>query len=392
MAGFTRRVAHIGDLVYFVVKVDKKTLCGARGRLKDITDNRPWDNADSYPQAFTLDNIEYCEPFEVKLLSEVGGRHWNLKYLQGAKSIEDGAVQLLNEEFTRKTRPLFYVFGSIQDLVETEEDDSESPGEVEGASQDDSQINIMGTFLTIKFHSEQNKVTGLEKLVNDNFFELFEEFPKEKTLLISNNRLFKTAGIVNSKKEKISGVSGIPDAILIRFKADEKYPLQINLIEYECYGEVKSRPVEKFNYLNGHIIPQLMRFASTFSVVTDSAIRDQTVRNWTQKIIDYIYSNDEATDMVAKWVRTLHPNLREQQISLHVNNMLLDAFKTNIRLVLVIDELTADQRDTIRNVVGSFKLENEGESVGFSSYVVRLQQKINTIDADAEFALSVQKY
>jgi len=39
--------------------------------------------------------------------------------------------------------------------------------------------------------------------------------------------------------------------------------------------------------LNGQIIPQLMKFASSFCIVTDKQIREQTLKNWIDKIIQY---------------------------------------------------------------------------------------------------------
>ena len=55
----------------------------------------------------------------------------------------------------------------------------------------------------------------------------------------------------------------------------------------------------------------------------------------------------------------------------------------------MIDELSQEQRDTIKNVIEAFKLDN-GESIQFTAYVIRLSQKINMIDQSAEFSLSVQ--
>lgn len=400
VAGFTRRGPKAGDLIYLAVKVGKKTLCGARGHLIDVTGRRPWDDADSYPVAYDMSIDGFCDPFELSFLSELGGAYWNLKYLQGAKPIDDPAVQdALNTAFTQCARNEVHLFqdedlGGQMSLLDEEGDELELEIKkelTERTSDDDLGLSIMGTFLTIKFHSEQHAVSGLETLVNRNFYGLFEDFPEERSILISDNRRFRTSGVSTSNNERVSGVSGIPDALLISFNKNAKCPLQINLIEYECYGEGKARTVDKFNYLNGHIIPQLMRFASTFSIVTDGTIREQTIRTWTDKVIDYIYSEDNITEKVAEWVRGINPEIREQQISLYVNKMLEQAFRTNIRVVLIIDELTPEQRDTIKNVINSFKLDAVSTPVDFAAYVVRLQQRINVLDSNAEYAISVQK-
>ena len=55
----------------------------------------------------------------------------------------------------------------------------------------------------------------------------------------------------------------------------------------------------------------------------------------------------------------------------------------------LIDELTGEQNDTIRNVINAFKLEN-GSAISFIGYTVRLEQKITVLDSKSEYALSVQ--
>jgi len=76
-------------------------------------------------------------------------------------------------------------------------------------------------------------------------------------------------------------------------------------------------------------------------------------------------------------------------IGLRIHNHLINAFQNAMRVVLVIDELSADQKDTIGNVISAFKLES-GESIQFLAYIVRLQQRIAITDQSAEYALSVQ--
>jgi hypothetical protein len=60
-----------------------------------------------------------------------------------------------------------------------------------------------------------------------------------------------------------------------------------------------------------------------------------------------------------------------------------------MRVVLVIDELSADQKDTIGNVISAFKLES-GESIQCLAYIVRLHKRIQITTESAEYALSVQ--
>jgi len=132
-----------------------------------------------------------------------------------------------------------------------------------------------------------------------------------------------------------------------------------------------------------------MKFASSFSIVTDKNIRQNTIENWVGKMIDYINSNLEFEEKFSNWILELEPSLSQKMIGLKMSNYLKDAFKNNLRVLLIIDELSSEQKETLNNVINAFKLEN-GESIKFHSYVVRLVQKINIIDKTQEFALTVQ--
>ena len=69
---------------------------------------------------------------------------------------------------------------------------------------------------------------------------------------------------------------------------------------------------------------------------------------------------------------------------------LFKSFESNLRITLIIDELTQEQKDTLSNVVKSFKLDGNRE-IEFKSYIVRLEQKIGIVDKNASFALSYQE-
>ncbi|MCB0286797.1 MAG: hypothetical protein KDE57_09100, partial [Calditrichaeota bacterium] len=90
-----------------------------------------------------------------------------------------------------------------------------------------------------------------------------------------------------------------------------------------------------------------------------------------------------------RWIQEIKPEISDQLIGREIDKVLSEAFRTNLKIILIIDDLSAEQKDTITNVVRAFKLEN-GESINFLSYVVRLEQKIILTESEAEFALSVQ--
>lgn len=399
--GFSQRLSGIynNDIIYIAVKINKKTLCGARCTLGEITDIKPWEDADRYIQCFRIKNIEYCEPFDLSILRKIGGQPWAIKYTQASKIIKDSdAVYILNNEFNGNKTDKLFIFDNEE--INTQKDKFIENKEImydEKVNEEyqEEKLDILGTFQTVKFKNETDPIRGLEPLVTEYFYRLFQFFREESSILISHNRLFSTVGMKNDNNENILGIKGIPDALLITYDKECKYsPIRINLIEYECYGESKYRNTQKFNYLNGTIIPQLIRFASTFSIVTDYKIRENTINEWIEKIITYIDSDNKLMDKVDDWMKDLNPKIRAREINSTLHNELRKAFETNIRIILIIDELTIEQKETITNVINSFKLNNNikgnDNSIAFTSYVVRLEQRVGVIDEDANFALSFE--
>ena len=66
-----------------------------------------------------------------------------------------------------------------------------------------------------------------------------------------------------------------------------------------------------------------------------------------------------------------------------------EAFKSSVRVLLIIDELSSEQKETIKNIISSFKLESSAD-IQFDSSVVKLVQKINLINENFEFGLTAQ--
>lgn len=395
VAGFTRRGAQSGDQVYLAVKRGKKLFCGARFTLDEVTDRKPWADAENYVHALSIKEVEFCQPFEVTELSQFDP-YWYLKFVQGSKPIDSAAaIQHLDETFKKgKTEELYRFPEESQEAnepepLETIEDEKEAAKIIQKAPE--LGVSIMGTFQTVRFANESDKIKGLEVLVNRHFYHLFPQFLDKNTLLIPENRLFKTEGIKH-KGNKISEISTIPDALLIVFNRSAKYPLQINLVEYECYGEGKPSASEKSRYLNTHVIPQLMRFASSFSIITDEKTRETTIANWTDKVIDFLNAkgNEAVLQKMIDWVKILKPDVRERSLEREIERYLIEAFRSSFRVLLVIDELTPEQKLTIKNVINSFKLPADTPAE-FSAYVVKLVQKIDLLDEGSEFALTVEE-
>lgn len=132
-----------------------------------------------------------------------------------------------------------------------------------------------------------------------------------------------------------------------------------------------------------------MQFASSFSIITDKSIRDKTKKDWIAKIIDYTSADKELVDRVDSWVKEMKPDISTRAILSHFEKELLEAFESNIHIFLVIDELSYEQKETIKNIISSFKVEN-GNSAVFDASVVKLVQKITFTNQDYEYALTAQ--
>jgi hypothetical protein len=391
-AGFTQRGQEPGDLVYYVVRHKQggkeKSVCGARGYLDSLTDTLSLTDGERYVSKWTVRDMEYCEPFELSFLSKICPGNVGFRYFQRAKPIPDlAAIEALDREFSTriKATPTFFHPRRV-DLPIPDETNNGKEKDNEDNTDSEETITIMGTFQVINFANETNRNQGLEPLVNQHFHDLFPEYPEFHTVLVKKNRLFRTSNPDGYDKK---GVRGIPDALMILFTEKTPVPFRISLIEYECYGNGKSKPVDRFNYLNGHILPQLIRFASTFSVVTDKGMREGTVREWTEKLMGMISEDPDIRGKIFSWIRRLKPGIGEYQLSLEVQKHLEAAFRSNLQIILVIDDLSPDQRETIRNVIQSFRLES-GEQIAFAGYTVRLEQRIKSLDGTGEYALSVK--
>ena len=405
ICGFGNRGPSTGDTIYLAVKVDGVTMCGARCKLTTITDENPWDDGVDYANIMRADYFEFCEPFPLNILTKIGGIYWAVKYVQSAKPINDPKViALLDNIFNKKKVDSYKPFDlqeqqSNQDIESDNNDNDveesiDDPIVAEQIKNDnpDVKMQIMGTFQAIQFVNESDKINGLETLVNENFYSLFSFFEEDKTVLVPENRKFMTDGVYKDDGSPVKGIKSIPDALLLKFDPEKKdSPIQVNLIEYECYGQKKDTAKQKSDYLNSNIIPQLMRFAAGFSITTDRDTRRKTVDNWTDKFLDYISQpeNNVLDNKISQWIKILNPTIKEKAIYSEIGKQLRKAFETNIRILLIIDELSREQKATIKNIINAFKLENG--CIGFDGYVVSLVQRINLKDMNAQYALTVKK-
>ncbi|RPK31791.1 hypothetical protein [Paenibacillus xylanexedens] len=385
VVGFKKRFAQVGETVYFSVKFDKKKglYCGAKGIVEKSIDFTPWDEAREYSYWYKIIDLQFCEPFSLKVLSSF--ENWSQRFTQLPKPIKDPeALKVLHETFiVNKSDELVYFLETDQVGMGhlSKSENPANPTDVDS-------IDITGTFRKVDFINETHKVRGLETLVNKNFHRLFsEEYPVKDTILIPANRVFKTSN-KDANDNKVDGVSGIPDGLLIKFNHSKKNPIQIDILEYECYGSNKQRSVQKFTHLNGHIIPQLIRFASAFSIVTDIKIRDENINEWVLKILNFVEKNE--LSKVRQWLVSYNPDMPERSHDRTFEKLLIDAFRKSLRILLIIDELSSEQKETIKNIIGSFKLD-DGNFIEFVGYAVQLVEKLEVHSNTSQYALTIQE-
>lgn len=111
--------------------------------------------------------------FDVSFLSEIGGKFWALKYLQGSKSFDEIASKKLCEEFekNRCDERQFIQVENTSDENNNDEDFDDKEIEEILKEVPEAEIKIMGTFQTVNFQNETDKFKGLETLVTKNFFQ-----------------------------------------------------------------------------------------------------------------------------------------------------------------------------------------------------------------------------
>ena len=382
-----------GDTVYLVVKTENTVYCGARGILGDMTDYKPWPDAAKYKDAYRFRKLDCCEPFElIPLIRQAGITNAGL-VMQRPKPVQDAMLrELLEQTFNSRLLP----DGQFPQLFSAEPSDADS---ITPDNEDDEDIRYVldapVAYQVVPFISETHEEWGLEKLVSERFFELFTSFAPENNFLISDHRLFQTAGVRNQNNQEISGIRGIPDALLITFEPDNRdAALRINLIEYECNGMIHCTPAKKETHLNEHIIPQMIRFASAFSATTEQNIRNNTIQQWRDKIIAYVDQNPCIQEQVNRWIERLHPNISQWNRSVQFQKELEKAFASNVKIMLVIDELSEERSAMISSLVKAFRLpgnQSRSTSVGFDSYVVQLIERFDSACSTVRRSLTARK-
>lgn len=387
IVGFTQKFSNggTGDRIYIAVNADGKSICGARATLGELVEEKPeWENSEQFIKCYKIEDIEFCQFFDLSILKKVD-KNWGAKFLLSSKPIVvKRAINLLDKKFnTLKCDELdLSLVAKIDEMGLSKEELNVD----ESVETNDEKIDLLGTFKTIRFRNETDLNRGLETLVNQNFYNLFEDILEQNSILIPHNRIFITEGVKCENNRIVPGTKTIPDGILITFDNDNsELPLMINLIEYECYGEAKIRDSEKEVYLGRVILKQLMKFASTFSVTTDFQTRQITIENWSIKIMSYISKEDEFSNKINNWIRALHPTIKESGIDRVFEQYLKKAFRYNLRVILIIDEINIEQKKLIQNVIQSYPLEQSYKGgkpnyIQFKCYIVKLGRCIRTFN------------
>jgi hypothetical protein len=423
IAGFTKLGANPGEVVFFLARdsSQNETLCGMRAVLHEKTENKPWPDAENYAVAYTLREISFAKSFVIsKFFREViNEKYWGIKWVQGSKAIRktEAFLPQLNKAFDEHltTNPDYFALApSEEDLVvedlaldeaaievsETLRSPQSPACEILESSQESSDVlctktevlplEISTVCRQVKFVGEQDKAgeEGLESIANRHFFELFD-LKKPNSILINENQKFITSPTLNDRTQKcIANTRSIPDSILMIL---EESRLKIVLVEYECYGGTsRSAQSRKFN---SHIIPQLMRFASAFAVTTEQSVREKTITNWSDKIIDVLLQSPELMDKAKDWARQLcgdayHENDVLRQLGQYIGR----ALRETLEIWLVIDEISSEQIDLLRKMLSAFLLPETEQPIAFSAKLLTLHQRSAELDSKADHMLSCLKF
>ncbi|MCB9041690.1 MAG: hypothetical protein H6557_34175 [Lewinellaceae bacterium] len=85
------------------------------------------------------------------------------------------------------------------------------------------------------------------------------------------------------------------------------------------------------------------------------------------------------------WVRQLNPGIKERSIEREMEKLLVNAFRTNLRVLIIIDELSAEQKSTIQNLINYFKLATD-DPIQFGAYIVRRSAALTSKPGGADLA------
>ena len=73
------------------------------------------------------------------------------------------------------------------------------------------------------------------------------------------------------------------------------------------------------------------------------------------------------------------------RISGEMEKLLVNAFRTNLRVLIIIDELSAEQKSTIQNLINYFKLATD-DPIQFGAYIVRRSAALTSKPGGADLA------
>ncbi len=108
-----------------------------------------------------------------------------------------------------------------------------------------------------------------------------------------------------------------------------------------------------------------------------------------RKIIHHIFATTKEAEKIFPWIQAKKPGLPKERLGLILRDLLTNSFKENLRILLITDELTTEQKESLASIICSFKLER-GKQLQFAGYVVRLSQRILLGSDHMEYALSVE--
>ena len=247
--------------------------------------------------------------------------------------------------------------------------------------------------------TNKDKLDYSENYNYDNNFIGTRLFPQEKTnnLKVSIARLVENGSVpVMAQFHALDSEARIGDRTNYKEIEVEKLLIKEKLnqgerIAYYLNGVTDNDTVRDFIFDDANnLVSRVLTRAELANMQLMGYGRLEINENNFKAVIDYVNESDELRNKIKIWMQNISPDIKEREVDRRFEKELFKSFESNLRITLIIDESTQDQKDTLSNVVKSFKLDGNRE-IEFKSYIVRLEQQIGIVDKNASFALSYQE-
>jgi hypothetical protein len=381
--GFTNRGPHPGDCIYLVVKKGKVSYCGARFILGEFSDRKPWPYPEKYVQSLNILNVEYCVPFDISILSEIGGKSWAIKYVLGSKIITDQkAIELLNSIFNAnvvndiepisgdeqdplfiQTRTMLHHIEGNDQVTNTTEKDSD----VVGKGVQKNLQSEESTRETKPKTNQDNETTQVEKSVftgefdQSNIFSVLKNISPENSILLPFNTNKLTGE--NSKPNLEQRVSKISKKVLIQLDKSKKSGIPELSIIMQYIQDFKGKTSSPSLSFDHDILPETIHFLEILTNVDTFIQKERFIHDWIDLIMALLDEDEASISKFTDWLRVFQPEIKERSIDRQIQKALHKAFLHKPKITLITDSIENHKISILKAVSGSFNPKNTLEII-----------------------------